>query len=288
MALTSFTGKVAAITGAGSGIGRALALALAARGCHLALCDVNADGLAQTIALLQSGAVKVTGTQLDVAEREQVFAWAEQVVQEHGACHLLINNAGVSLGALAEHVTPADFHWLMNINFWGVVHGTQAFMPHLRRAGQGHIVNCSSLFGLLAVPMQASYNASKFAVRGYTESLRQELDIARCGVSATCVHPGGVRTPIVQAARMDAGLATQLGVDVGALRGRFDSLLAVSSPEQAAEKILRGVLKNKRRVLVGADAWWLDKLVRLLGSAYQPLTAYLARLSIQKTQAKRD
>ena len=286
MALTSYAGKVAAITGAGSGIGRALALALAARGCHLALCDVNADGLAQTIALLQSSAVKVTGAQLDVAQREQVFAWAEQVVQEHGACHLIVNNAGVSLGALAEHVSPDDFNWLMNINFWGVVHGTQAFLPHLRRSGQGHVVNCSSLFGLLAVPMQASYNASKFAVRGYTECLRQELDIERGGVSASCVHAGGVRTPIVQAGRMDARLATQLGVDVGVLRGRFDSLLAMSSPEQAAEQILRGVLKNKRRILVGADAWWLDKLVRVLGSAYQPLTAYLGRLSIQKSQAK--
>ena len=134
--------------------------------------------------------------------------------------------------------------------------------------------------------MQASYNASKFAVRGYTECLRQELDIARCGVSASCVHAGGVRTPIVQSGRMDARLATQLGVDVGVLRGRFDSLLAVSSPEQAAEQILRGVLKNKRRILVGADAWWLDKLVRVLGSAYQPLSAYLGRLSIQKSQAK--
>ena len=286
MALSSFAGKVAAITGAGSGIGRALAFALAARGCHLALSDVDEAGLAQTVALLQSSAVKVSSTRVDVAEREQVFAWAAQVLQEHGACHLIVNNAGVSLGALAEHVSVDDFNWLMNINFWGVVHGTQAFLPHLRRSGQGHVVNCSSLFGLMAVPMQASYNASKFAVRGYTECLRQELDIERGGVSASCVHAGGVRTPIVQSGRMDARLAVQLGVDVGVLRGRFDSLLAVSSPEKAAKQILRGVLKNKRRILVGADAWWLDKLVRVLGSAYQPLTAYLGRLSIQKSQAK--
>ena len=202
--MRDFKNKVAAITGAASGMGRTLALELARRGCHLALSDVNEAGLAETARLAAQAGVKVTTAKVNVADREAVFAWADQVAADHGKVNLIFNNAGMALGAFADTVAPKDFEWIMGINFWGVVWGTQAFLPHLRKAGEGHVINTSSLFGLLAVPTQGCYNASKFAVRGFTEALRQELDMERCGVSATCVHPGGIRTNIAKDARMEA------------------------------------------------------------------------------------
>jgi NAD(P)-dependent dehydrogenase (short-subunit alcohol dehydrogenase family) len=185
-------------------MGRTLALELARRGCHLALSDVNEPGLAETAQMAGKLGVKVTTTKLNVADRDAVFAWADQVVADHGKVNLIFNNAGVALGAFAETASRKDFEWIMGINFWGVVWGTQAFLPHLRKAGEGHIVNTSSLFGLMAVPTQGCYNASKFAVRGFTEALRQELDMEKCGVSATCVHPGGIRTNIAPSRRTSA------------------------------------------------------------------------------------
>ncbi len=278
-------GKVAAITGAASGMGRSLAHELARKGCHLALSDVNADGLAETARGAAALGVTVTTHNVDVARREAMDAWAEAVVAEHGRVNLIINNAGVALGAPAATVKPADFEWIMGINFWGVVWGTQAFLPHLQRAGEGHVVNISSLFGLMSLPSQGTYNASKFAVRGYTEALRQELDIARCGVSATCVHPGGIRTNIARSARIydDLGLSRAGEApqrSVAELVARFDKLLDLTSAESAARQIVRAVERNERRVLVGADAKFLDLLVRLIGSAYQPLTTRLARLGM--------
>ncbi len=275
--MKNFKNKVAAITGAASGMGRTLALELARRGCHLALSDVNEAGLAETAQMAGKLGVKVTTAKLNVADREAMNAWADQVVKDHGKVNLIFNNAGVALGAFIETVKPEDFQWIMGINFWGVVWGTQAFLPHLKRSGDGHVVNTSSLFGLLASPTQGTYNASKFAVRGFTEALRQELDIEDCGVSATCVHPGGIRTNIARAAKMDDSLHAKSGGDAESARSRFDKMLNVTTAESAALQILRAVERNQRRVLVGPDAKILDFMVRLVGSWYQPMSAFLAR-----------
>ncbi len=275
--MKEFKNKVAAVTGAASGMGRTLALNLASRGCHLALSDVNSAGLEETAQMAAKAGVKVTTALVNVADREQVYAWADSVVRDHGRVHLVFNNAGVALGATIDCLKPDDFEWIMGINFWGVVWGTQAFLPHLKAAGEGHIVNTSSLFGLLAVPSQGAYNASKFAVRGFTEALRQELDIDQCGVSATCVHPGGIRTNIAMAARIDPGMAAKTGVDPDVARKRFDKMLNTTSADSAAKQILRAVERNQRRVLVGPDARFLDKVVRLFGARYQPLTTLFAK-----------
>ena len=271
--MKNFKNKVAAITGAASGMGRELAVELAQRGCHVALSDVNETGLAETAALARKHGVKVSTTKLDVSRREDVNAWADQVASEFGQVNLVFNNAGVALGATLDKVKPADFEWIMGINFWGVVWGTQAFLPHLKKAGEGHIVNTSSLFGLMSQPTQGTYNASKFAVRGFTESLRQELDVENCGVSATCVHPGGIRTNIAKAAKLDPSMAKP-GTDLELARRRFDKLLNTTTANSAARKMIRAVEKNQRRVLVGPDAVFLDKLVRVLGSWYQPLVTF--------------
>ena len=271
--MKNFKNKVAAITGAASGMGRELAVELAQRGCHVALSDVNEAGLAETAALVRQHGVKVSTTKLDVAHREAVNAWADQVAAEFGQVNLVFNNAGVALGATLDKVKPADFEWIMGINFWGVVWGTQAFLPHLKKSGEGHVVNTSSLFGLMSQPTQGTYNASKFAVRGFTESLRQELDVENCGVSATCVHPGGIRTNIARSAKLDPSMAKP-GTDLEQARRRFDKLLNTTTANSAARKMIRAVEKNQRRVLVGPDAVFLDKLVRLTGSWYQPLVTY--------------
>lgn len=279
--MKNFRNKVAAITGAASGMGRTLAVELARRGCHLALSDVNEPGLAETAGLASKHGVKVTTRKLDVSDRDAVFAWADEVVRDHGRVNLIFNNAGVALGAFLESVSPEDFQWIMNINFWGVVWGTQAFLPHLKRAGEGHVINTSSLFGLLASPTQGTYNSSKFAVRGFTEALRQELDLEKCGVSATCVHPGAIRTNIAMAARMDESVERATG-DSEKARRRFDKMLNATSAESAAVQILRAVERNERRVMVGTDAKFLDVLVRLSGSWYQPVSAFVASRVMMK------
>ena len=274
--MKNFQNKVAAITGAASGMGRTLALELARRGCHLSLSDVNEAGLAETAAMASKLGVKVTTAKLNVADREAMNAWADQTARDHGKVNLIFNNAGVALGAFVETVKPEDFQWIMGINFWGVVWGTQAFLPHLKRAGEGHVVNTSSLFGLLASPTQGTYNSSKFAVRGFTEALRQELDMANCGVSATCVHPGGIRTNIARTAKMDESMERATGGQSEAARSRFDKMLNVTTAESAARQILKAVEGNQRRVLVGPDAKLMDLVVRLLGSWYQPGSVWLS------------
>ena len=212
--METFSGRVAAITGAGSGIGRALARELARRGAHLALSDVDETGLAETVALCEGNGVKVTSHRVDVADRAAVFAWADQVATEHGKVNLVFNNAGVALAATIDEGSVEDIEWLVGINYWGVVFGTKAFLPHLKAAGEGHIVNLSSVFGLISVPAQSAYNASKFAVRGFTDALRMELEIEGCGVSSTTVHPGGIKTNIARNARMDPS-AEMLSGDAG-------------------------------------------------------------------------
>jgi len=271
--MKNFHDKVAAITGAGSGIGRQLAIQLAQRGCHLALSDVDVAGLDETARQAAGVAkVRITTCRLDVADRAAVFDWAEQVVADHGRVNLIFNNAGVALSATVERMRLQDFEWLMNINFWGVVHGTQAFLPYLKTAGEGHIVNTSSLFGLLTVPTQSAYHAAKFAVRGFTESLRQELDMLACGVSATCVHPGGIKTAIARNARTDDSIA-ELGLNPATAARKFERNF-ITSAERAAAIILKGVRRNARRVLIGPDAVILDKLQRLLPETSSRLLAY--------------
>jgi short-subunit dehydrogenase len=269
--MKSFQNKVAAITGAASGMGRTLAVELARRGCHLALSDVNETELVKTAELAGKHGVKVTVTKLDVANREAMLAWADQVVHDHGKVNLIFNNAGVALTVPIEHVKISDFEWIMGINFWGVVHGTQAFLPHLKASGDGHVINTSSLFGLMAVPTQGTYNASKFAVRGFTEALRMELEMEGASVSATCVHPGGIKTNIAMAGKVDPVMEKLTGKSAEAHKRQANKLIDVTTAESAALQILSAVEKNERRVLVGNDAKFLDKMIRLLGSSYQVL-----------------
>lgn len=267
--MKSFKNKVAAITGAGSGIGRALALQLAQAGCDLSLSDVNEKGLAETVESAKAFGVKVTSTKVDVAQLEQMRAWAAQTAKDHGKINLIFNNAGVALGSTVEGMSYEELEWLMGINFWGVVYGIKEFLPHLKASGEGHIINISSIFGLGSQPSQGAYNASKFAVRGYTEALRQELDLQQCGVSATCVHPGGIKTNIAKAARMNDSMKS-IGIDPQKGQQSFDKLLHVT-PEDAAEAILNGVKKDARRVLIGAEAYAFDAMQRLMPTGYQKL-----------------
>lgn len=270
--MRNFRGKVAAITGAGSGIGRGLAIALAERGVQLALSDVDARSLEESAALARdAGRVRITVNTVDVADRAAVETWADMTASEHGRVNLVVNNAGVGLMAAVEPMSYDSFEWLMDINFWGVVHGTKAFLPHLKRTGDGHIVNVSSVFGLVGIPTQAAYNSAKFAVRGFTESLRIELDLERCGVSATCVHPGGVKTNIARAGRYESP-----GTDVEEAIANFDKV-ARTTPAQAAAAILRAVEKNRRRCLVGADAHIFNALAHLPAGLNQRLLGRLLR-----------
>jgi len=262
-----FDGRIAAITGAGSGIGRALAKELAGRGAHLALSDIDEVGLAETVTQCEGFPVKVTSQRLDVADRAAVHAWADQVVADHGKVNLIINNAGVALGATVDGMSYDDFEWLMNINFWGVVHGTKAFLPHLTAAGEGHIVNLSSVFGLVSIPSQSAYNAAKFGVRGFTDSLRIELDIANSGVSCTTVHPGGIKTNIARSARMHESVVALAG-SAAAAADQFDKV-AMTTPEKAARQILTAVERDRRRALIGPDAKVLDLVSRLPAAVYQ-------------------
>ncbi len=269
--MKTFRGRVAAVTGAGSGIGRALARELAARGAHLALSDINEATLAETVMLCEAAgaAAKITSQRVDVADRDAVYAWADQLVADHGHVNLIFNNAGVALAASIEAMSYEDFEWLMGINFWGVVHGTKAFLPHLKAAGEGHVINMSSVFGLISVPGQAAYNAAKFGVRGFTDALRMELELNPCGVSCTTVHPGGVKTNIARNARVDPSVAATLS-HPDAAADEFDKM-ARTTPQSAARQILLGVTRDRRRVLVGPDAAVIDLVSRLPAAASQRL-----------------
>lgn len=270
--MNSLKDKVAAITGAGSGIGRATAVLLAKHGCHVAVSDVNEPGLAETVALCGPHDVKVSSRRVDVADRQAVQVWADDVASEFGRVNVIINNAGVALGATIEDTRYEDFEWLMNINFWGVVHGTKAFLPHVKRSGDGHIVNISSVFGLVGVPTQAAYNAAKFAVKGFTEALRQELEIEGAPVGVTTVHPGGIKTNIAKNARRTD---RDGWVDEKAVL-EFEKLFR-TTPESAAGDIVTAILGNRRRQLIGADAVMIDLMQRAFPTLYQALVVAGAR-----------
>jgi NAD(P)-dependent dehydrogenase (short-subunit alcohol dehydrogenase family) len=240
-------GRAAIITGAASGIGRALAHALARRGCDLALADVNEAGLQET-ARGAAPDVRITCHRLDVGDAQAIAAFPEIVLAEHSRVDLLVNNAGVALGGTFEQVTEADFDWLLAINFFGVVRMTRAFLPVLKARDDARIVNISSVFGLIAPPGQTAYCASKFAVRGFSESLRHELKDTRVGV--TVVHPGGVATAIARNARAPQELS---GEHLEAVRAWAEAQLKLA-PDKAAETIVRAIERRQARVIVGSDA----------------------------------
>ena len=271
--MTEFAGRVAVVTGAGSGIGRALALELARHGAVVVASDIDQAGLGATAAALAARGASHRCDVLDVTDRGAVLAYADAVAADFGRVNQVYNNAGV---AFAGDILSSSFEQIarvVDVDFWGVVHGTKAFLPHLVASGEAHIVNISSVFGLLAVPGQSAYNAAKFAVRGFTESLRQEMLLARLPVRVTCVHPGGVRTDIARRA------ARAGSVDPAAVE-RFEQRMLRKSPADAARLILAGVRRNRARVLVGRDARALDLLVRLTGSGYQQLVARAARRAL--------
>ncbi len=272
--MRSFQGRVAAITGAGSGIGRALALALAAHGTRLALSDRDPEKLLETrkqLTGLTPPAPHVHTEVVDVSDRGAVFSWSKAVQNHYGTVNLIINNAGVGLVAPVPDITPEDLEWLLGCNLHGVVNGTQAFLPALVESGEGHVVNVSSIFGIMGLAEQAAYNISKFAIRGFTDALNLEMRLANHPVGVTCVHPGGIRTDIVRASRF-------AGSDPKAAVEAFEKKLARNSAEYCAMRILSAVRKNRARVLIGADAQLLDLLVRLFPGSYHKLLCALLRL----------
>ena len=260
--------KVVVITGAGSGIGRALAVEAAGQGALLAISDINEAGLAETVDLVKNaGAREVRADRLDVADREAFSTYASEVAEHFGRVNVVVNNAGVTMTGEFEELTYDQWDWIMGINFWGVVTGTKEFLPHLIASGDGHVVNLSSLFGLVSMPGQSMYNATKYAVRGMTEALREEMLVAGHPVGVTAVHPGGIKTAIARNARVSAK------EDKDRTAKLFDEKLAKMTPERAAEIIINGILKNRARVLVGIDAHTVHHVAKLLGSRYQDVVA---------------
>lgn len=268
MNTSKFNQSVAVITGAGSGIGRALAELLADAGATLAISDINGRALAETTGILEAKNTKVHSQVLDIADRDAVFSYADAIKSELGGANLLINNAGVALaGTTFKKTTIDEFEWLMSINFSGVLYGSKAFLPQLEGASWGHIVNISSLFGLISCIEQSAYNSSKFAVRGLTEALRQELDKADNNVSCTSIHPGAIKTNIARNARLGKNLDQQQTSSTKKQMEMFD-VLAKTTAQSAAQQVLNGVLKDKRRVVIGADAKLMDVVQRLMPNAY--------------------
>jgi len=276
--MQGFAGKVAVVTGAGSGIGQALAIELARSGASVAISDVDVDGLAATERQLIAMGANVKSDRLDVTERERFLMYADEVKDHFGKVNQIYNNAGIAYSGDVEVSPFKDIERVMDVDYWGVVNGTKAFLPHLIASGDGHVVNISSVFGLFAVPGQAAYNSAKFAVRGFTEALRQEMILANHPVKVTTVHPGGIQTAIARNATAAEGL------DQASLAQAFDTKMARTSPEKAAQIILEGVAKNRARVLVGTDAKILDAVVRITGSGYQRILIELARRAMPNTR----
>ncbi|MBR1237025.1 SDR family oxidoreductase [Bradyrhizobium sp. AUGA SZCCT0182] len=269
--MTAINGSAAAVTGAASGIGRALALELAARGCDLALADRDEAGLQQVAAeIAKAHQRKVSTHRVDVGEPGQIAEFAEAASAAHPRLNIVINNAGVALLGQFSEIEQAQMDWLFNINFWGTVHGTRAFLPILAKQREAHIVNLSSIFGIIAPPGQTAYCAAKFAVRGFSESLRHELAMANSSVRLSVVHPGGVATSIVRNSR------TGTGVTDNARRAqsidRFDAV-AKTTPPAAAQRIILGIEKNQPRILIGNDAWYMDLLQRFRPATYWAVLA---------------
>ncbi|MGQ0681628.1 SDR family NAD(P)-dependent oxidoreductase [Bradyrhizobium sp.] len=264
--MTAINGSAAAVTGAASGIGRALAIELAARGCDLAIADRDEAGLAAVAAELAARGRKVTTHRLDVSDPAQIRAFADAATSAHPGLNIVINNAGVALLGQFNEIDQSQFEWLMNINFWGVVHGSRAFLPHLERQKAAHIVNISSIFGIIAPAGQTAYCASKFAVRGFSEALRHEFWLNKSPIRLTVVHPGGIKTNIVRNMRTGAGI-TDNARRVESIE-RFDNEFAKTTPDVAAQTIIKGIETDAPRVLIGGDARFLDLLQRFRPGKY--------------------
>jgi hypothetical protein len=268
-----FAGKIAAVTGAASGLGRALACQLAGRGASVAICDVDETALRDTERTLRDGGGTVFAAPLDVADRKQVRRFAHDVSDRFGVVHQIYNNAGIAQIGAIEDFGYDELARVIDVDFWGVVHGTKEFLPYLVESGQGHVVNISSVFGLVAAPRMAAYDAAKFAVRGFTEALRAELLAARRPVKVTCVHPGGIRTAVIRNA------AVVPGENKSVIERRFGRV-AMSTPDGAARAVLRGVARGKGRVLVGPDAYGMEIAYRLAGTAYERVAALAERWGV--------
>jgi NADP-dependent 3-hydroxy acid dehydrogenase YdfG len=268
--MDGFANKIAVVTGAGSGIGRALAVELARSGAKVAISDVDTDGLACTEQLISEIGAPVRSDRLDVTERAAFLGYADTISDHFGAVHQIYNIAGIAFLGDIEVSHFKDIEQVMDIDYWGVVNGTKAFLPELIKSGDGHVINTSSMFGLLGTPGQSAYNSAKFAVRGFTEALRQEMALAGHKVAVTVVHPGYVKTAIARNAGAADGVDKDAGIEV------FNKF-AITSAERAARIILKAVQRKKGRVLVGPDARAFDLLVRVAPTGYQrlltPMTA---------------
>jgi NAD(P)-dependent dehydrogenase (short-subunit alcohol dehydrogenase family) len=278
--MKDFNGKVAVVTGTGTGMGRALALELAKRGARLAISDINAEEVKDTAKACTDRGAEARGYALDVSDREAVYAHAEQVAAEFGRVNLVVNNAAVALLKNIEDITWEEFEWIMGINFWGVAYSSKAFLPHLIASGDGYLANVSSVMGLIAAPTLGGYISSKFAVRGFTETLRQEVIRAGYPVKVSAVHPGGIRTEMARKARVGEGWDQET-------LGREGDLAFLTSSEGAARSIIRGIEHERARILVGPDVYVIDALQRLLGPAYQPVTRTVIRPFMPPTPAAR-
>ncbi len=274
--------KTAAVTGAASGIGRMLAVNLADEGCNLALADIDEAGLQETSRIVGNG-VKVSTHIVDVSKRDRVFGYAEEAARHHGGIDIVINNAGVALGDFLETVPLEDFEWLMGINFWGVVYGTMAFLPHLKKRPEGHIVNVSSINGIIPNPNNGPYCSAKFAVKGYTETLAQEMHGTNIRIS--CVHPGGIKTNIAKNARVNRAM---YALSKEKAQRLYEDELFRTTADEAAKIIIAGIKKNKRRILVGTDAKAIDLLTRFFPVTAVSLSGFFSRYVARAYAQKKD
>ena len=279
--MKNLVGKNAAVTGAASGIGRMLAVNLANEGCNLAIADIDEAGLMETASLI-GAQVKVSTHIVDVSKREQVFRFAEEAAFSHGGVDIIINNAGVALGDFLETVPLEDFEWLMGINFWGVVYGTMAFLPYLRERPEGHVINISSINGIMPNPNNGPYCAAKFAVKGYTETLAQEMHGTIIRVS--CVHPGGIKTNIARNTRFNRAMYSLTREKAISL---YENELFRTTAEEAARIIISGIKRNKRRILIGIDAKVLDLITRLFPVTTVKLSALFSKF-LARSYARKE
>jgi NAD(P)-dependent dehydrogenase (short-subunit alcohol dehydrogenase family) len=269
--MRSLEGKVVVITGAGSGMGREMAILAAKRGALLAISDWNPEGLAETVDLVKAaGARELRSDVLDVSDRAAMADYAAAVAEQFGTVSMVVNNAGVTVTGDFEDMEYRDFDWIVGVNFLGVVNGTKEFLPHLIASGDGAVVNISSLFGLISMPGQTAYNATKYAVRGFNEALREEMIVNRHPVTVTCVHPGGIKTGIARHGRKTRGQ------DAAAIDRLFEKRLARMPAEKAARIILDAAVAGKARQLVGIDAHVIHHFAKLTGSRYQDVVARIA------------